>query len=186
MHCCCLGNSRYISYTWGRHDMEALSSLLAILWKDSPGRGRSNKVPVMHGSVVSLFLAWISFWTQSSRRWFETPRSTLMWRIVMINFGLTELAAPIRTTITTHVANNPGCSLGDRFKKAHELLNFDIWMKHTTLKIWVKYSVWNFKRYHWHSTQNILRIQWKMGFLYNANTLLQKERLYWLYYCICI
>ena len=55
---------------------------------------------------------------------------------------------------------------GGRFKNTYELLNLRalkismLYKNH--INVWVRYFVWNFKRYLWNSTQNILPIHWKM------------------------
>ena len=65
---------------------------------------------------------------------------------------------------------------GGRFKDAHELLNLialkvSMLYKILSFNVWVRYFVWNFKRYLWNSTQNILPIHWKMRILFTGENL---------------
>ena len=66
-----------------------------------------------------------------------------------------------------------GCYSRGRFKDRHEISNiralifqyllcFNVWMKYTSLNVWVEYFVWNFKGYLW----NILPIHWEIYFLH--------------------
>ena len=52
-----------------------------------------------------------------------------------------------------------------------ELLNLHFSTIYTSFNVCVRCFVWNFKGYLWNSTQNILRIHWKIWFLCNVEIL---------------
>ena len=45
------------------------------------------------------------------------------------------------------------------------------WIKCSSFNVWVRYFVWNFRRYLWNSTLKILLMHWKIRFLYSVEIL---------------
>ena len=58
-----------------------------------------------------------------------------------------------------------------KIKNIYELLNFHLWIKSISFKVWVRYFLLNFKGTLWNFTQNILPIHWKIWFSYNIEIL---------------
>ena len=85
--------------------------------------------------------------------------------LILHSFGsylsLPVMKSPHRTEFSTW----------GRLRNIKELLDFHMRIKSTSLNVWVRYFVWNFKGYLWNSTQNISPIHSKMQFVYNVEIL---------------